>query len=105
MTQSKKSFEDAEKTLLNFQYTTIKGVFKRHDPVMTAIANSQLTLSSQPSLAAEVKVSSSDWIGIVEEHVQRLRFGSIGITVHEGRVVQIETSTKIRLEHKNREIS
>ncbi len=75
------------------------------DPFMTAIAHSQQTLSGQPSLAAEVKLSSPGWIGIVEEHVQRLRFGTIGITVHEGLVVQIETSTRIRLESKDRESS
>ncbi|MFZ4773799.1 MAG: DUF2292 domain-containing protein [Terrimicrobiaceae bacterium] len=39
-----------------------------------------------------------DWLGIVERQVGALKFGSVSITVHEGRVVQIETSVKVRFE-------
>ena len=39
------------------------------------------------------------WIKVVERQVEALRFGSVEITVHEGRVVQIETSVKVRFDH------
>ncbi len=39
-----------------------------------------------------------NWLKIVEQQIGDLRFGSVGITVHEGRVVQIETSVKVRFD-------
>lgn len=36
--------------------------------------------------------------------VQSLRFGSVEITVHEGRVTQIETREKLRIGHTNPKI-
>jgi hypothetical protein len=39
-----------------------------------------------------------DWLKVVERQVEALRFGSVEITVHEGRVVQIETSVKVRFD-------
>ena len=51
----------------------------RHSPEV-AIANSQ----------------PRSWVKLVEQHVEALKFGSVAITVHEGRVVQIEVSTKVR---------
>ena len=41
---------------------------------------------------------SEAWVEIVERQVCALKFGSVQITVHDGRVVQIETSSKIRFE-------
>jgi hypothetical protein len=41
---------------------------------------------------------SAHWLEIVERQVRGLKFGSVQVTVHEGRVVQIETSAKIRFE-------
>jgi hypothetical protein len=41
---------------------------------------------------------SQSWLKIVAQHVEDLRFGSVVVTVHEGRVVQIEVSTKVRFE-------
>lgn len=38
------------------------------------------------------------WQEIVENQVGALRFGSVLISVHEGRVVQIETSVKVRFD-------
>ena len=48
--------------------------------------------------AAVNNTHSPSWTKIVEQHVKDLRFGSVAITVHEGRVVQIEVSTKVRFE-------
>ena len=39
-----------------------------------------------------------NWLEVVERQAEALRFGSIQITVHEGRVVQIETSVKVRFD-------
>ncbi|MFZ4716294.1 MAG: YezD family protein [Chthoniobacterales bacterium] len=41
---------------------------------------------------------ATDWLRMIESQVRNLRFGSIGITIHDGRVVQIETSTKVRFD-------
>lgn len=38
------------------------------------------------------------WVDIVERQVRALKFGSVQITVHDGRVVQVETSSKIRFD-------
>jgi hypothetical protein len=42
--------------------------------------------------------SDQNWLEIVSRQVQGLKFGSVQITVHEGRVVQIETSVKVRFD-------
>lgn len=47
-----------------------------------------------PVAAAE----GETWLEVVERQVQALKFGSVQITVHEGRVVQIETSVKVRFD-------
>ncbi|MDX2081459.1 MAG: YezD family protein [Terrimicrobiaceae bacterium] len=43
----------------------------------------------------------SRWLATVEQQVRALKFGSILITVHEGRVVQIETSVKVRFDRNS----
>ncbi len=37
-----------------------------------------------------------DWLEIVRQNVAGLRFGSVQITVHEGRVTQVESIEKTR---------
>jgi len=41
--------------------------------------------------------TSESWIHLVEEKVASTRFGMIQIVVHEGRVIQIERTEKLRL--------
>lgn len=41
--------------------------------------------------------NSEQAIEAVRAALKRLRFGTIGLTVHEGRVVQVEVAEKIRL--------
>ncbi|MCX6848449.1 MAG: YezD family protein [Verrucomicrobia bacterium] len=43
----------------------------------------------------EIEVES--WVGIVKQKVSALRFGSLQIIVHEGRVTQVESTEKTRL--------
>jgi hypothetical protein len=38
-------------------------------------------------------------IAAIEAALSDLRYGSIEITVHDGRVVQIDRTEKVRLEH------
>ncbi len=40
--------------------------------------------------------SKSDWLEVVRQNVANLRFGSVQITVHEGRVTQVESIEKTR---------
>ena len=37
------------------------------------------------------------WIEIVRQKIEAMRFGSVQIIVHEGRVTQVESSEKTRL--------
>ena len=42
--------------------------------------------------------SSADWLELVREKVQSLRFGVVQIVVHDSRVTQIERTEKRRLQ-------
>ena len=44
----------------------------------------------------------TDWERAVVEAIRALRFGSVEIVVHEGRVVQIETREKVRFDEAGR---
>ena len=38
------------------------------------------------------------WLQLVREHVTSLKFGTVQITVHDSRVVQVERAEKLRLD-------
>jgi hypothetical protein len=40
--------------------------------------------------------SSADWVEVVIRKVASLRFGSVQITVHDGKVTQVESVEKTR---------
>jgi hypothetical protein len=42
--------------------------------------------------------SSTDWLELVRQKVQSLRFGVVQIVVHDSRVTQIERTEKTRLQ-------
>ena len=46
-----------------------------------------------------------DWLEIVSQQVQILKFGVVQITVHNSRVVQIEKTEKLRLDRTGGEDS
>jgi hypothetical protein len=54
-------------------------------------------MSTQNSKNTENKVTA-DWLEVVQKQVTALRFGVVQITVHEGRVVQVETTERLRFE-------
>ena len=43
------------------------------------------------------KQASADWLELVPQKVQSLRFGVVQIVVHDSKVAQIERTEKIRL--------
>ncbi len=44
--------------------------------------------------------AEESWLEVVERQVTGLKFGSVEITVHEGRVVQVETNSKLRFDKR-----
>jgi hypothetical protein len=42
--------------------------------------------------------ASADWLELVRENVQSLRFGVVQIVVHDSKVTQIERTEKTRLQ-------
>ena len=50
--------------------------------------------SAAPAAALE---THPDWIALVREKVEGLRFGVVQLVVHDGRVTQIERTEKTRL--------
>lgn len=45
--------------------------------------------------------AQADWLEAIRQQVNSLRFGVIQIVVHDGRVVQIDRTEKIRVDSKN----
>ena len=41
---------------------------------------------------------NQNWIEVIKEKLSGLRYGQILLTVHDGRIVQIERTEKTRLE-------
>jgi hypothetical protein len=54
-----------------------------------------------PDLVGAVKQSvasgSEEAIAAIREYLQTIRFGSIALTIHEGRIVQLDVTEKKRL--------
>ncbi len=48
-------------------------------------------------------IGNQDWIEIVREQVNSLRFGVVEIVVHESRVVQIQKTERVRLDRAHLE--
>jgi hypothetical protein len=46
--------------------------------------------------ASASELTSADWIEVVIRKVSTLRFGSVQITVHDGKVTQVESVEKTR---------
>lgn len=52
---------------------------------------------SAPEFTPSSDPENTAWLQVVERKVAALRFGSVQIVVHEGRVTQIESTEKFRL--------
>ena len=46
---------------------------------------------------ADPIVTAPDWLRLVREKVEKLRYGVVQLIVHDGRVTQIECTEKTRL--------
>ena len=55
-------------------------------------------LSRGKPIQTKSEESSLDWLAIVRSHIESLRFGTVQITVHDSKVVQIERNEKTRLD-------
>jgi hypothetical protein len=44
------------------------------------------------------KTKEADWLALVQQHVQSLRYGVVQIVVHDGRVTQVEKTERVRLD-------
>ncbi len=51
-----------------------------------------------PGLGSADETAASSWVSLVRRQVGSLRFGVVQIVVHDGRVVQVERTEKVRLE-------
>ena len=45
--------------------------------------------------------TSEPWIEIIRRKVGAMRFGSVQLTIHDGRVTQVEATEKTRLPAEN----
>lgn len=50
-----------------------------------------------PVLPATHSIEAPDWLALVREKVEGLRYGVVQLVVHDGRVTQIERTEKTRL--------
>lgn len=42
--------------------------------------------------------NETEWLGVVKKTVESVRFGTVAITVHNSKVVQVDRTDKIRFE-------
>ena len=53
---------------------------------------------SADNLKTSEPKANTDWLEVVQKQVASLRFGVVQITVHDSRVVQVETTERLRFE-------
>jgi len=66
---------------------------------MTVPASESRRVGSRVGVADGPPTSAgvSDWLSLVRESVETLRYGVVQLVVHDGRVTQIERTEKMRL--------
>jgi hypothetical protein len=55
-------------------------------------------MDTQSSKSSSDSAKPPVWLKVVQEKVERLRYGTVQITIHDGRVTQVETSEKVRFD-------
>lgn len=55
--------------------------------------------------APDAQGRDRSWLELVQKQVASLRFGIVQIVVHDSRVVQIERTEKVRLDHPHNDPS
>ena len=56
-------------------------------------------------MSHDTQQSSADWLELVRQNVQSLRFGVVQIVVHDSKVTQIERTEKTRLQSAKDELA
>ncbi len=56
-----------------------------------------MNTGTNPSSDSPSSASVPDWLALVREKVEGLRYGVVQLVVHDGRVTQIERTEKTRL--------
>lgn len=60
-------------------------------------------MSINSTTPATVTNDDEEWLNVVKKKVRQLQYGSIQITVHDGRVTQVESNEKTRIVHRAKE--
>ena len=60
------------------------------------MANSHTQAQQSPRPATHAQDTAALALGAVTDAISRLRFGAIALTVHDGRVVQLEVTERQR---------
>lgn len=56
-----------------------------------------MNMNTIPATSSPPPATLPEWLAIVREKVESLRFGVVQIVVHDGKVTQIERTEKTRL--------
>ena len=67
---------------------------------MSTVISARRTILSEsiPDPHAESEALSPPWLAVVAEKVRGMQFGTVQITVHDAKVVQIERTERTRFE-------
>ena len=57
-------------------------------------------MSDAQKIPSERAGDDAKWLELVVQQVNSLRYGVVEITVHDGRVIQIEKTERLRLDKK-----
>lgn len=60
-------------------------------------------MATTPETSDTPSADELEWLEVVRQKVAKLRFGSVQITVHDGRVTQVESIEKTRFAPKPRD--
>ena len=55
-------------------------------------------MSAQTKETAGRPADKQEWLEVVRQHVNSLRYGVVQITVHDSQVTQIEKTERVRLD-------
>ena len=64
------------------------------------VAHGSTMRSTVSPAAAEESREFAEWIQVVKQSVSALQFGVVQIVVHNGKVVQIEKTEKLRIDQQ-----
>lgn len=69
--------------------------------IISGVMANESSINKSGRVEVVKPAAQADWLEAIRQQVSSLRFGVIQIVVHEGRVVQIDRTEKIRVDSKN----